>query len=32
MFGDPVTEEDELAIFHLVWTYVVRELDGRKKA
>jgi hypothetical protein len=32
MFGDPVAAEDELAIFHLVWTYVVKELDGRKKA
>jgi len=34
MFGDPVPVpvEDESAIFHLVWTYVVKELDGRKKA
>ena len=32
MFGDPVVAEDESAIFHLVWTYVVKELDGRKKA
>jgi hypothetical protein len=32
MFGDPVAAEDELAIFHLVWTYVVKELDGHKKA
>jgi hypothetical protein len=32
MFGDPVPVEDESAIFHLVWTYVVKELDGCKKA
>jgi hypothetical protein len=32
MFGDPVQADDELAIFHLIWTYVVKELDGRKKA
>ncbi len=31
MFGDPVAAEDKSAIFHLVWTYVVKELDGRKK-
>jgi hypothetical protein len=32
MFGDPVAATDESAIFHLVWTYVVKELDGCKKA
>jgi hypothetical protein len=32
MFGDPVAATDELAIFHLVWTYVVKELDNCKKA
>jgi hypothetical protein len=32
MFGDPVATTDESAIFHLVWTYLVKELDGRKKA
>ncbi len=32
MFGNPVPAEDSSAIFHLVWTYVVKELDGRKKA
>ena len=32
MFGDPVPVEDESAIFHLVWTYVIKEVDGRKKA
>eukprot|EP00804_Cyclotella_cryptica_P009461 CCRYP_017762-RA/>CCRYP_017762-RA protein AED:0.40 eAED:0.40 QI:0/-1/0/1/-1/1/1/0/256 len=32
MFGQPcpVTKKD--AVFHLIWTYVVKELDGRKKA
>jgi hypothetical protein len=32
MFGDPAAAMDESAIFHLVWTYLVQELDGRKKA
>jgi hypothetical protein len=32
MFGGPVPAEDSSAIFHLVWTYVVKELHGRKKA
>ncbi len=32
MFGNPVDAKDSSAIFHLVWTYVVKELDGRKKA
>jgi hypothetical protein len=32
MFGDSVAATDESAIFQLVWTYVVKELDGRKKA
>jgi hypothetical protein len=32
MFGDPVDAKDASAIFHLVWTYVVKELDGCKKA
>jgi hypothetical protein len=32
MFGEPVIAEDDLAIFHLVWTYVLKELDGQKKA
>ena len=31
MFGDPVIVDDDSAIFHLVWTYVVKELDGPKK-
>jgi hypothetical protein len=32
MFSNPVIAEDDSDIFHLVWTYVVKELDGRKKA
>jgi hypothetical protein len=32
IFGDPVAAEDESAIFHLVWMYVVKKLDGHKKA
>jgi hypothetical protein len=32
MFGKPVIAENDSAIFHLVWTYVVKELNGGKKA
>ncbi len=32
MFGDPVAVANGHAIFHLVWTYVIKSLDGRKKA
>jgi hypothetical protein len=32
MFGNPVAAVDGNAIFHLVWTYVIKALDGRKKA
>ncbi len=32
MFCDPVLADGESAIFHLVWLYVVKELNGRKKA
>ncbi len=32
MFGKPVIAENNLAIFHLIWMYVVKELDSRKKA
>ncbi len=32
MFGNPVAAADGNAIFHLVWTYVIKSLDGRKKA
>jgi hypothetical protein len=32
MFGDPVDSKEEDAIFHLVWTYTINAVDGRKKA
>ena len=32
MFGDPVAPKDGDAIFHLVWTYTIKAVDGRKKA
>jgi len=32
MFGTPVAPTNEDAIFHLVWTYAIKALDGRKKA
>jgi hypothetical protein len=32
MLGKPVIAENDSAIFHLVWRYVVKELDGQKKA
>ena len=32
MFGDPVAVEKEEAVFSLVWTYIEKVLDKRKKA
>jgi hypothetical protein len=32
MFGDPVVTKEGDAIFHLVWTYNIKAVDGRKKA
>ena len=33
MFGDPVlVVSNNYAVFNLVWTYAVKEVDGRKKA
>jgi hypothetical protein len=32
MFGNLVAATNGNAIFHLVWTYVIKALDGRKKA
>jgi hypothetical protein len=32
MFCTPVVATDASAIFHLVWTYIIKELDGCKKA
>ena len=32
MFGEPVTMSHEDTIFHLVWTYAIKAVDGHKKA
>ena len=32
MIGEPVLVRDGNAVFNLVWTYAVKEVDGRKKA
>ncbi len=32
MFGDPVETNDDDAIFHLVWTYNIKAVNGQKKA
>jgi hypothetical protein len=32
MFGDPVVLDKDDAVFHLVWTYNIKTLDGCKKA
>jgi hypothetical protein len=32
MFGNPVAASESYAIFHLVWTYNIKAVDGRKKA
>ncbi len=32
LFGAPVPATDTAAIFNLVWTYVIKELDKHKKA
>ena len=32
LFGKPVKVEKNEAVFNLVWTYVVKELDKHKKA
>ena len=32
MFGDPTRVDSNDAVFNLVWTYVIKELDKRKKA
>ncbi len=32
MFGTPVLVDSEAAVFHLVWTYAIKGIDGRKKA
>ena len=32
MFGVPVPMKEEDAVFHLVWTYAIKAVGGRKKA
>ena len=32
MFGKPVPAKDDDAIFHLIWTYTIKAVDGHKKA
>ena len=32
MFGDPVIISEGFAVFNLVWSYAIKEVDGRKKA
>jgi hypothetical protein len=32
MFGDPIALDKDDAVFHLVWTYNIKALDGCKKA
>jgi hypothetical protein len=32
MFGVPVPMKEKDAVFHLVWTYAIKAVDGRKKA
>ena len=32
IFGEPCKVRKQSAVFNLIWTYVINELDGRKKA
>jgi hypothetical protein len=32
MFSTPQVVDADAAVFHLVWTYNIKALDGRKKA
>jgi hypothetical protein len=32
MFGEPCPMTKQSAVFNLIWTYVIKELDGRRKA
>ena len=32
MFGDPICVKKNDVVFNLIWTYMVKELDNRKKA
>ena len=31
-FGSPVMVDSKAAVFHSVWTYAIKAVDGRKKA
>jgi hypothetical protein len=31
-FGNPMTVDKDNTVFHLVWTYTIKTLDGQKKA
>ena len=32
MFGTPVMVDSDVAVFHSIWSYAVKAVDGRKKA
>ncbi len=32
MFGQPVPRDEDMSVFHSVWTYAIKALDARKKA
>jgi hypothetical protein len=32
LFGTPQLVDEDAAVFHTVWTYAIKALDGRKKA
>jgi hypothetical protein len=32
MFVQPVPIQDDMAVFHSVWTYAIKAVDSRKKA
>jgi hypothetical protein len=32
MFGGPTFVKDHSQVFHLVWTYMIKDLNARKKA
>jgi hypothetical protein len=32
MFGLPVMVDSDVAVFHSVWTYAIKAVDGQKKA
>jgi hypothetical protein len=32
MYGKPQVVDEDAAVFHLVWTYNIKALDGQKKA